>query len=87
MDLITWLVVGLLAGLLASFAVGGAGYGLFGDVVIGICGAVVGGWLFGALGLQAPFVGLGGVVFVAFVGAVVLLLTLRALRPRRSRRI
>ena len=69
MDIIAWLVVGLLAGLLASFAVGGVGYGLLGDIVIGIV---------------TPFRGLAGTVFVAFVGAVVLLLVLRALRPRRA---
>ncbi len=82
MDFITWLVVGLIAGLLASFAVGGVGFGLLGDIVIGIVGAVIGGWLFAQLGLNAPFAGLAGVIFVAFIGAVVLLLVLKALRPR-----
>lgn len=84
MDIIAWLVVGLLAGLLASFAVGGVGYGLLGDIVIGMVGAFVGGWLFGWLGIATPFSGLAGTVFVAFIGAVVLLLVLRALRPRRA---
>lgn len=84
MDIIAWLVVGLLAGLLASFAVGGVGYGLLGDILIGIAGAVIGGWLFAQLGIVTPFRGLAGTVFVAFVGAVVLLLVLRALRPRRA---
>lgn len=82
MDLVTWLVVGLIAGLLASFAVGGVGFGLLGDILIGMAGAVVGGWLFTQLGLHAPFAGIGGVIFVAFIGAAVLLLVLRALRPR-----
>jgi uncharacterized membrane protein YeaQ/YmgE (transglycosylase-associated protein family) len=45
---------------------------------------VLGGWLFGRLGLSAPFGGLAGTIFVAFIGALVLLLILRALRPRRG---
>jgi uncharacterized membrane protein YeaQ/YmgE (transglycosylase-associated protein family) len=84
MDLITWLIVGLIAGLLASFVIGGVGYGLLGDIVIGIVGAVFGGWLFSQLNIKVPFGGLTGTIFVAFVGAVVLLLILRAVRPRRS---
>lgn len=83
MDIVTWLVVGLVAGLLASFAVGGAGYGLVGDIVIGMVGAVVGGWLFGRMRLGAPLDGLAGTIFVAFIGSVLLLLGLRAIRGRR----
>jgi len=83
MDIITWLIVGLVAGLLASLVMGGVGYGLLGDIAIGIVGAVFGGWLFGQLNIAVPFGGLAGVIFVAFVGAVVLLLALRAVRPRR----
>jgi uncharacterized membrane protein YeaQ/YmgE (transglycosylase-associated protein family) len=44
---------------------------------------VIGGWLFARLGLQSPFGGLAGTIVVAFIGALVLLLILRALRPRR----
>jgi uncharacterized membrane protein YeaQ/YmgE (transglycosylase-associated protein family) len=83
MDIVTWLVVGLIAGLLASVVVGGVGYGLLGDIVVGICGAVVGGWLFSRLHIATPFGGLAGVIFVAFVGAVALLLIVRAARSRR----
>jgi uncharacterized membrane protein YeaQ/YmgE (transglycosylase-associated protein family) len=83
MDIVTWLIVGLIAGVLASFAIGGVGYGLLGDIVVGIVGAVVGGWLFGRLNISVPFGGLPGVIFVAFIGAVVLLLVLRAVRPQR----
>jgi uncharacterized membrane protein YeaQ/YmgE (transglycosylase-associated protein family) len=82
MDLLTLLLVGLIAGLLASFAVGG-GYGLLGDIVIGIVGAFLGTWLFGVLHIKVPFNGLGGTIFVAFIGAVVLLLLLRVVRKRR----
>ncbi len=84
MDLLTWLIVGLIAGVLASYALGGIGYGILGDIIVGIVGAVLGGWLFSRLGLSTPFGGLAGTIFVAFIGAIVLLLILRALRPRRS---
>jgi uncharacterized membrane protein YeaQ/YmgE (transglycosylase-associated protein family) len=85
--LLTWVIVGLLAGLLASFAVGGTGYGLLGDIIIGIIGAFVGGWLFQALGWHAPMAGLAGVIFVAFIGAVVSLVVLRLIRGSARRRI
>jgi uncharacterized membrane protein YeaQ/YmgE (transglycosylase-associated protein family) len=79
MDILTWLIVGLVAGLLASFVVGG-GFGLLGDIVVGILGAFVGGWLFGKLGWSTPFGGLAGTIFVAFIGAIVLLVILRLIR-------
>ena len=82
--LLIWIVVGLVAGFLASLVVGG-GYGLIGDIIIGIIGAFVGGWLFRALGTTSPFSGLGGVIFVAFIGAVVLLFILRLIRGARYR--
>ena len=86
MDIITWIVVGLVAGLLASAVVGGIGYGLIGDIVVGIAGAVIGGWLFATLGISVPFSGIVATITVAFVGAVVLLLIIRALRPGPGRR-
>jgi uncharacterized membrane protein YeaQ/YmgE (transglycosylase-associated protein family) len=82
-NLITLLIVGLVAGLLASFAVGGVGFGIVGDIVIGIIGAFLGSWLFGVLGVQVPFSGIGSTIFVAFIGAVVLLLVLRVFRRGR----
>jgi len=83
-DILTLLVVGLVAGLLASLVVGGVGYGILGDIIIGIVGAFLGSWLFGTLGVRVPFSGLGGTIFVAFIGAVVLLLIIRV--ARRGRR-
>ena len=83
MDFLTLLIVGLVAGVLASLAVGGVGYGILGDIVIGIIGAFLGSWLFGALGIRVPFSGIGGTIFVAFIGAVVLLLLLRLIRKGR----
>jgi uncharacterized membrane protein YeaQ/YmgE (transglycosylase-associated protein family) len=80
MSFLAWIVVGLVAGVLASLVMGGTGYGIIGDIVIGIVGAFIGGWLFSTLGISTPFGGMGGTIFVAFIGAVVLLLVLRLLR-------
>jgi uncharacterized membrane protein YeaQ/YmgE (transglycosylase-associated protein family) len=80
MDFITWIIVGLVAGVLASMVMGGTGYGIIGDIIIGIVGAFVGGWLFKQLGVSTPFGGLAGTIFVAFIGAVVSLFVLRLLR-------
>ena len=79
MDLLTWLIVGLVAGVLASFVMGG-GFGIIGDIIIGILGAFIGGWLFSRLGVGTPFAGLAGTIFVAFIGAVVLLFLIRLVR-------
>jgi uncharacterized membrane protein YeaQ/YmgE (transglycosylase-associated protein family) len=64
---------------------GGVGYGLIGDIIIGIIGAFVGGWLFSALGVASPLGGLAGTILVAFIGAVVLLFVLRMIRGGRRR--
>jgi uncharacterized membrane protein YeaQ/YmgE (transglycosylase-associated protein family) len=87
MDLLTWIIVGLIAGVLASLVMGGTGYGLIGDIIIGIVGAFVGGFLFRQLGVHSPMSGLPGVIFTAFIGAVVLLFLLRLISRGRSRRI
>ncbi len=80
MDIVILLVVGFVAGLLASVVVGGTGHGVAGDILVGIVGALIGSWLFGAVGLTSPIGGLPGTIFVAFVGAVVFLVALRVLR-------
>jgi len=82
-DVLTWIIVGLAAGLLASLVMGGIGYGILGDIIVGILGAVVGGWLFAQMGWGTPFPGLAGAIFIAFIGAVVLLLIIRLLRGAR----
>ena len=81
MDFLTWLIVGLVAGVLASLGVGGVG--LVGDIIVGIIGAFVGGWIFQQLGISTPFGGLAGVIFTAFIGAVVLLFILHLIAGRR----
>jgi len=80
MDVLTWIIVGLVAGLLASLVMGGIGYGILGDIIVGIIGALIGGWLFARMGWATPLPGLAGAIFVAFIGAVVLLLVIRLLR-------
>ncbi|AMW06190.1 GlsB/YeaQ/YmgE family stress response membrane protein [Gemmatimonas phototrophica] len=82
MDIVTWLIVGLVAGVLASLVVGGVG--LVGNIVVGIVGAFVGGWIFRQLGVSAPLPGLGGVIFTAFIGAMVTLLLLHFVSGRRK---
>ena len=84
MTILTWLIVGLVAGVLASLVMGGTGYGIIGDIIVGIVGAFVGGWLFAQLGVSSPWGGLGGTIFVAFIGAVVLLFILRLIRGART---
>ncbi|HVV81556.1 MAG TPA: GlsB/YeaQ/YmgE family stress response membrane protein [Kofleriaceae bacterium] len=77
MYVLTWLLVGLFAGFLADTLVRESGFGIVGDVVLGILGALVGGCTFRKLGWHAPFGGLAGVIAVAFVGAVLVLALVR----------
>jgi uncharacterized membrane protein YeaQ/YmgE (transglycosylase-associated protein family) len=79
MDILTWIIVGLIAGVLASLVAGG-GYGIVGDIIIGIVGAFIGGWIFRQMHWATPFRGLPGTIFVAFIGAVVLIFILRLIR-------
>lgn len=83
--LLLWIVVGLIAGWLASVVVGG-GYGLVGDIVIGVVGSFIGGLIFRGLHVRAPFHGLPGTIFVAFIGAVALLIVIRLVRSAGARR-
>ena len=73
---VSWVVVGLLAGWLAGIVMKDGGYGLIGDLVLGVVGSVVGGWIFRAVGGSAG-VGLFPTVLVAFVGAVIVLVAQR----------
>jgi uncharacterized membrane protein YeaQ/YmgE (transglycosylase-associated protein family) len=70
-NLIYWIVVGLVAGWAAGKIMKGGGYGTVMDIVLGIVGAVVGGWLMGILGIYAG--GLIGTIIVAIIGAVFLI--------------
>jgi len=86
MGILSWIVVGLIAGFLAGLVVKGGGYGLIGDVVVGVVGGLLGGWI------ATTFLHIGGLsginlpsILIAFIGAVVLLLILRLLAGRRRR--
>ena len=81
--LIAWLVVGLIAGWLAGVFMKGGGYGVVGDIVLGIIGAFVGGFIFSIL-LPGSSAGLIGSIVVAFIGAVILIALARALTGRRA---
>ncbi len=81
-----WVVVGGIAGFLAN-AVARGGYGLGGDIVIGVVGAFIGGWLFHSMRWHAPLTGLAGTIVIAFIGAVILLVVLRMLRSSGPRRV
>ena len=77
-SLIWWIVVGLIAGWAAGKIMTGGGYGTMMDIVLGIVGAVIGGWLLGALGISAG--GFIGTIVVAIIGAVFLIWITRLLK-------
>ena len=81
--ILAWIILGLIAGWLASMLMGSGGYGLVGDIVVGILGAVVGGWLGSTLlGVDVTGLNITSVV-VAVVGAAILIALYRALTPGR----
>lgn len=84
MGLLTWIVVGAIAGWAAGKVVKGSGYGLIGDIVVGVLGALVGGWLAGELtDVKDPISGFNiTTLIVAFVGAVIVLFGVRLLKKR-----
>jgi len=78
MGFLYWIIVGLIAGWLAGKVMKGEGYGVLVDIILGILGAVVGGWVFSLLGFHAG--GLIATIIVAFVGAVILVWIVRKLK-------
>jgi uncharacterized membrane protein YeaQ/YmgE (transglycosylase-associated protein family) len=78
--LVIWLLVGAVAGWLAGMIVKGGGFGLFGDIVVGIVGAFAGGWLLPKLGVHLVVDPIVGTIISATIGAIVLLLILRVIR-------
>ena len=81
-SLLMWVVIGGLAGWLSGLLVKGRGYGCIGNVVVGVIGAVVGGWLFQVTGIEA-LPGLIGSLFTAVAGAVALILVLRLFTQKK----
>ena len=78
-SLIWFLLIGLIAGWLAGKVMRGGGYGVVGDMIVGVIGALIGGWLFSRLGIGIGG-GLIGAIIVAFVGACLLIFLLRIIR-------
>ena len=76
--LIMFLLIGAVAGWLAGQIMKGGGYGLVGDIIVGVIGAEIGGWLFGVLGIAAG--GLIGSLIAAVVGAIILIALLRLIK-------
>jgi len=79
MSLLWFLIVGVVAGWLAGKLVRGGGFGLVGDLAVGVVGAFIGGFLFRVLGASAGG-GLIGSIAVATIGAVVLLVVVRLIK-------
>jgi uncharacterized membrane protein YeaQ/YmgE (transglycosylase-associated protein family) len=77
-DIVWFIIIGIVAGFLAGKIMRGSGFGLLGDLVIGIIGAILGGFLFGLLGLSVN--GLIGSLVTATVGAIVLLFLIRLIK-------
>ena len=86
MGILAWIVVGLIAGWLAGMVVKGGGFGLVGDIIVGVIGALLGGWIASHFfhmgdplsGINLPSIG------VAFVGAVIFVVILRLIGGRRA---
>jgi uncharacterized membrane protein YeaQ/YmgE (transglycosylase-associated protein family) len=78
MDILWFILIGLVAGWLAGLLVKGGGFGVVGDIIIGILGALVGGFLFSALGVSSA--GLLGSIITATIGAILLIFLLRAIK-------
>lgn len=85
MGILSWIIVGLIAGWLAGKVMKGSGFGLVGDIIIGVLGGLLGGWI--ATSVLHIGAGMNGFnlesILVAFGGAVVLLFVLRLLRGGR----
>jgi len=79
MEFVWFIIVGLIAGWLAGVIMKGGGYGVVGDIVVGIVGALIGGWLFSTMGVSTGG-GLLGAIIVALVGAIVLIFLLRLIK-------
>ena len=85
MGILSWIVVGLIAGWLAGMVMRGGGYGVIGDIIVGVVGGLLGGWI--ATSLLHIGADVNGInletILVAFVGAVILLILLRLLSGGR----
>jgi uncharacterized membrane protein YeaQ/YmgE (transglycosylase-associated protein family) len=79
MSLLWFILVGIVAGWLAGLIMKGGGYGVIGDLVVGVIGALIGGYVFSHLGVSAGG-GLIGSIIVATIGAIILIFVLRLIK-------
>ena len=79
---IGWIIVGGIAGALAGRLMRGGGFGILGDIIVGIVGAVIGGFILGFF--VNTTVGVWGSFVTAFIGACILIAILRAVAPHRT---
>jgi len=79
MEFVWFILIGLVAGWLAGQLVKGGGFGVIGDIVVGVLGALIGGFLFTSLGVSLGG-GLLGAIMVATIGAIVLIFILRVIK-------
>jgi uncharacterized membrane protein YeaQ/YmgE (transglycosylase-associated protein family) len=86
MGLLSWIMIGMIAGWLAGLIIKGSGRGIAGDILLGIIGALVGGFLAGALfDIPQPINGINFTTIVmAFLGTVIVVTIIRALSGRPS---
>ena len=85
MGILSWIVVGLIAGWLAGLVVKGGGFGCVGDIIVGVIGGLLGGWIashFFHMGDALSGINLKSIL-VAFVGAVILVIILRVVTGKR----
>lgn len=84
MSIIGWILLGLIAGWLAGQFMRGGGYGIVGDIVLGIIGAIVGGFLSSVLlGVDVTGFNIPSII-IAFIGAVIVIAISRAITGRRA---
>ena len=86
MGILSWIVVGLIAGWLAGLVVKGGGYGCVGDIIVGVIGGLLGGWIASTFfNMGDPMSGINlASILVAFVGAVIFVILLRLVSGKRS---
>lgn len=80
-NLLVLILVGLIAGWLTGKVMRGTGFGVIGDIIIGLLGAVIGSWLFGKLNIgSVTTIAIVDAILIAFIGAVILVAVVRLLR-------
>ncbi len=83
MNIILMIIIGLIAGWSAGMIVQGKGFGLLGNIIVGVLGALIGGWMFTIFGIDV-FAGFGWAVLSAVVGSLILLSVVIILMPKKE---